>query len=148
LFITDIGEITPENEMLYAVMAAFAQEQWRMILKNTRAGHRRRAEEGRMPMRLTPPLGYRIVKNHETGPDGQQPGEYYVVEEEARVVRQIFTLYASGLSLRAICRFLHDSGIAVLQPEKSKEPVPMWKPATVRGILQNRAYVGFAVWGK
>ena len=62
-------------------------------------------------------------------------GRYYVVPEEAKVVRQIFEMYLSGMGLMAIAKALNEAGITTINDS-------LWRPSTLKGILTNEKYTG------
>lgn len=81
----------------------------------------------------------------------------YVVDEEAAgAVRQIFRWKLQEVSVYTIVEQLKASGVE--SPERHKRRVGTrtgdniqgqgWCPSTVRGILQNRAYIGEMICGK
>ena len=73
-----------------------------------------------------PPYGYRIGTK----------GNLEVVPEEASIIELIFSLYArDGLGLRRIAQQLNQQSIPTRRGH-------LWNMVSVRGILQNRAYVG------
>ncbi|PWC57421.1 recombinase family protein, partial [Azospirillum sp. TSH58] len=87
--------------------------------------------------------GYDVV-------DGDKPGGGYrrINTTEAAVVRRIFTLYADGMSPRAIARLLNDEGV-------TGPTGGAWLDTTIRGqvargtgILNNVNYVGVLSWGR
>ena len=69
-----------------------------------------------------------------------QDGRYAIQPEEAAVVRNIFSLYCSGLSAAAIARQLNDQGV------KSSRGFP-FTPQGVLRIVGNERYIGVYVWG-
>lgn len=81
---------------------------------------------------------------------------YVIDEEAAAVVRQIFQWKLQGVSLYRIIDQLKAEGIE--SPERRKRRVGTrtgeniqgqgWCPSTIRGILQNRAYIGDLICGK
>lgn len=84
--------------------------------------------------------GYRCVPGH--------PGELEVVEEEAEVIRRIFSAYAGGRPPREIAGELNREGIA---PPRGTR----WNASTINGNAQrgnglifNELYVGRIVWNK
>src|SRR2546429_243949 len=62
-----------------------------------------------------------------------------VVEHEAAVVRQMFTRFYAGDSLRGIVAWLAAQGV----PTRSGRP---WNPSSVRTILTNPRYAGRVVY--
>ena len=81
---------------------------------------------------------------------------YVVDEEAAAVVRRIFQWKLQGVSLYRIIDQLKAEGVE--SPERRKRRVGTrtgdniqgegWCPSTIRGILQNRAYIGELICGK
>lgn len=114
------------SEMLLTVLAAFAQEESRSISANITWGVRKRFEDGQE--RWAKIYGYR--KNFDTGET------YIVVENEAEVIRLIFSLYEKGLSTTEVGRELEKRQI--LTPAGKK----VWNGALVRSILVNEKYCG------
>jgi site-specific DNA recombinase len=83
-----------------------------------------RAENGQ------PPAGVRLTGYTMAG---------VVVEHEAVVVRQMFTQFHAGDSLRGIVAWLTEQGV----PTRSGRP---WNPSSVRTILTNPRYAGRVVY--
>lgn len=81
---------------------------------------------------------------------------YVVDEEAAAVVRQIFEWKMQGVSVYQMIDQLKAGGIE--SPERHKRKAGTrtgdniqgegWCPSTIRGIMQNRAYVGEMIYGK
>ncbi len=70
-----------------------------------------------------------------------------VDEAQAAIVRQIFTLYASGYSLKRIAKLLNAERVPSPQPQKGRIS-RSWCPSSLRTILHNQRYRGVVVWGK
>ena len=70
------------------------------------------------------------------GYDKDSFGKLVIVEEEAEVIRYIYSSYLSGLSVREIAENL---SAAKIPTEKGKE---VWNSETVRNILRNEKYCG------
>ena len=93
------------------------------------------------------PYGYATVR--EIGPDGELVrGKRCIVEEEAEIVRRIFTEFAAGRSSIAIAKRLNAD--AVPSPRAGK-----WNPSTIQGhrgrgvgILSNPLYIGRQVFNR
>ena len=83
-------------------------------------------------------------------------GRYVVDEEAAAVVRQIFEWKRQEVSVYTIVERLKVGGVE--SPERHKRRAGTrngdniqgegWCPSTIRGILQNRAYIGEMICGK
>jgi site-specific DNA recombinase len=77
--------------------------------------------------------------------------EREIDKKEAAVVRRIFTLYDSGLGLKAIGKQLTREGAPSPKPPNRKDgltPLSGWAPSTVRSVLTRELYRGVSVWGK
>lgn len=111
------------------------------LADKTRRGLRGRIEQGRSGGGLC--YGYKAI----AAPDGQ-PGGRATVEQEAAIVRRIFSSFAVGKSPRAIAAELNRDNI----PGPGGRP---WGDTTIRGhalrgtgILRNELYVGRLVWNR
>lgn len=71
--------------------------------------------------------------------------------EQSKVVRTIFSMYASGFGLRAITLKLNEQDIEPPGKERQLRKgivAPSWCPNAVRSILRNRKYVGDWTWNR
>jgi site-specific DNA recombinase len=85
-------------------------------------------------------FGYRS----EHGADGVR---LTVKESEASVLRRIFEMSASGLSLKAIARTLNEEGVP--SPRRSNGSGPAtWCPTAIRAMLRNELYIGRLIWNR
>src|SRR5262249_9539064 len=106
------------------------------ILDRSRRGTIHKAKIGDPTILPKLPYGYKRTKN-------ERQTVIEIVEVEASIVRKIFSLYVhERLSLNEICRRL--GGEQVKSPKGNSR----WYPATISGILKNRAYTGSAAYGK
>lgn len=96
------------------------------------------------------PFGY--MKNK------YNPQELLIVQEEAEVIKRIFSLSLEGNNLTEICKILNDGGVKTPLEYKNarkkqdrKELMQghkYWQPAVVRTILTNETYTGSMVYNK
>ncbi|MDL2254492.1 recombinase family protein [Ruminococcaceae bacterium OttesenSCG-928-I18] len=93
------------------------------------AGVAQKAQQG-VFLGGVPPLGYDVHK-----------GAYVVNEREARAVRAIFSIYATGGSYNAIIDKVAALGV------KGKRGQPIGKNS-LNSILQNERYIGIYTWNK
>jgi site-specific DNA recombinase len=70
-----------------------------------------------------------------------------VREDQASVVRRIFTMYSGGNSLQRISKTLNAEGVTSPQPQKGRIS-QSWCPSSIRTILRNDRYRGRVIWGK
>ncbi|MBQ2623202.1 recombinase family protein [Candidatus Saccharibacteria bacterium] len=68
--------------------------------------------------------GYQVVSS-----------QYIVIPEEAKVVKQIYEMYLSGMGLMAIAKKLNQDNITTINGVK-------WRPSTLKGVLTNEKYTG------
>lgn len=90
--------------------------------------------------------------------DPEQKGHLIIDEEAARVVREIFTLFAQGYGKTAIARMLNDRGIpnpteykrqkGLRYRQPRTENSTLWQYYTIADMLKNETYIGNLVQGK
>ena len=66
--------------------------------------------------------------------------------EEANIIRRVFTLYADGLSIKAVTKRLNRDHVKSPRPRPGREQ--SWAPSSVRHILQNERYRGIVTYGR
>ncbi|CAO3403955.1 recombinase family protein [Azospirillum palustre] len=138
LYTPDFGEISTIH---VAIMGMMAQMQFREIGQKTRRSHLGLAREGRIPGGKA--YGYDVV-------DGDKAGGGYrrINADEAAVVHRIFTLYADGMSPRAIARLLNDENVPGPRGRRWVDTTIRGQVARGTGILNNANYVGVLEWGR
>lgn len=114
----DTGEIS--SEMLLAIYSQFAQEESMSISRNCRLGVKKRMMDGTYK-NSSMPFGYDYVN-----------GKLQINPEKAKIVRQIFDWYVSGIGMNEIAVRLNSLGVR-------KE---VWRHGTIRHILTNERYIG------
>ena len=128
----NLHSLDPKCEVMLTIMSSLAQEESRSISENVRWGIRKSMQEGKVNLPYACFLGYR------KGEDGRPE----IVEEEAKIVREIYDAYLSGKSIHYIADELTARGI----------PTPMgkskWSVSTIRSILGNEKYKGDALLQK
>ncbi|WP_194726320.1 recombinase family protein [Noviherbaspirillum malthae] len=130
---------TPEDELLLQVQGMMAEYERAKILERSRRGKRHKAQTGQVSVLSGAPYGYRYVSVH----DGGGCARYEVVEEDARVVRQIFAWVGhERATIGEVCRRLEEQHILTARGKT------WWDRTTVWGILKNPAYAGQAAFGK
>jgi site-specific DNA recombinase len=130
---------SPEDELLLQVQGMVAEYERAKILERSRRGKRHAAHVGNVTVMSGAPYGYRYVNKHAGGGSAR----YDIIEEEARVVRQIFTwIGQERLSIGEVCRRLQRA------EERTRTGRTQWDRSVVWGILKNPAYKGTAAFGK
>src|SRR5215467_7694477 len=130
---------SPEDELLLQVQGMMAEYERAKILERSRRGKRHAAQVGNVNVLCGAPYGYRYVSKHQGGGRAR----YDIIEEEARVVRQIFTWIGhERLSIGEVCRRLQRA------EERTRTGRTQWDRSVVWGILKNPSYKGTAAFGK
>jgi len=78
--------VSPEDDLLLQVQGMVAEYERAKILERSRRGKRHGARRGSVNVLAGAPYGYRYLGKH----DGGGVARYEIVEEQARVVRQVF----------------------------------------------------------
>jgi len=121
---------SPEDRLLLEIQGAFAEYERAKFMERARRGKLQKARAGQI-MNVRAPYGYRYIRKR----DGAPPS-LVVDDQEAEVVRQIFTWYLEG------------KGVSWIARELSRRRIPTkfgkdrWPRASIYLILQNPAYVG------
>ncbi|AGI47762.1 Site-specific recombinase, DNA invertase [Thermoplasmatales archaeon BRNA1] len=110
------------------IIERIAQLESEQIGERVKIGMKRKAETADGNMGSPNPYGYTSVE-----------GKLVVVEQEAEVVRDIFDMYISGMTMENIATSLAMSDI----PTKNGG---RWSKATVHKILHNPVYAGYLQW--
>ena len=118
----NIRSLSMEGELMLTILASFAQEESRSASENQKWRIQKNFQEG-IPWNGVV-LGYR-----------QKNGKYVVQQDEAAVVRRIFTEYLAGKGTIAIAKGLNADGIL------TRMGVP-WRHTSVAKILHNYNYTG------
>ena len=127
-------ENTPEHRVVDNVEGSF-DEYWRdKIIENTVRGKLEKAEIKGLFVQGAGPYGYRI--------DRYAPGGLAIVEDQARVVKEIFRLYCDGYSLAQVGKALMDAGYPA--PKGGKK----WGNSTIARILAYPVYIGHTYYNK
>jgi site-specific DNA recombinase len=130
---------SPEDELLLQVQGMMAEYERAKIMERSRRGRRHAALRGSVNALVGVPYGYRYIGKHQ----GSGEASVEVLEDEARVVRQIFTWVGRDrIPLQQVCVRLVEAGIPTRSGKK------WWRPGTVARMLRNPAYIGAAVFGK
>ena len=134
----NIDTLTSGGDVLLTILAAIAEQESRTISTNIRWAYQRKFQNGDIILNTGLMLGYtRLPEDDENG-----TGVYEINEEEAAVVRRIFTEYIAGVTITRICRGLEADGIP------TKLGKTKWRTSVIESILTNEKYTGNAILGK
>jgi len=128
----NIYTLDSKGELLITIMSSLAQEESRSLSENITWGQRKRFSDGKVSLPYKHFLGYRKGAN----------GLPEIVEEEAEVVRKIYSLYIMGKTSTAIARQLIEKGIPTPSGKQN------WQSSTIESILTNEKYKGDALLQK
>ena len=70
-----------------------------------------------------------------------------IVEEQANVVRRIFTMCADGMSLAKMAKTLNAEGVLSPEPSRNRKE-RSWCTSSIREMLLNERYKGIQVWNR
>lgn len=130
---------TAEDDLLLQVQGVIAEYERAKILERGRRGRRHAAQSGSVSALTGAPFGYRYVSRTEGG----GVARFEVVEEEAQIVRLVFAwIGLNRVSLREVCRRLRQAGY------QTRGRATNWYASTIRGMLDNPAYIGRAAFGR
>src|ERR1700680_1701430 len=133
-----IGD-TAEDNLLLQVQGIITEDERAKILERVRRGRLHAARSGLVSALTGAPFGYRYIRRDQGG----GVARIEVIEDEARIVRSIFAWVGiDRLSLREVCRRLQQMGC------RGRRGLRHWNATTIRGMLDNPAYIGRAVLGR
>ena len=128
LFVNDnINTAMPDAELRLTIMASMAQDEVRRLSERVKFGMNRAIERGEI---LGNDMLYGYKKDKDTG-------KLNIIEEEAKVVKKIFELYAiEKLSLSKIVNKLNNEGLKTKQEKK-------WSISAISRMIENPKYKGY-----
>lgn len=118
----NLYSMSGEGEMLLTLLASVAQEEARSVSENMKWRIKKNFEEGLPWGALL--YGYK-VENY----------KYFIVEEEAKVIKLIYQMYLAGLGKEKIAKELNNLGYRTRMGAK-------WSDSSIRKILTNYDYTG------
>ena len=97
----NITSLSESGELMLTVLSAFAQEQSYNVSEDCKWRIKKQFEQGILPMCLQRLYGYKRTDD----------GGFEIIDDEAKVIRLIFSSYLSGMGLKRICDDLNAKGI-------------------------------------
>ncbi len=140
LIVSHPMEQGPEGWLFFQMRGALSEYERAKILERTRRGSLGRAKAGN-PWGGQVPLGYRAVRE-------PHKARWEIVEEEAALVRRIFTMCLSGMSTYAIALQLSRARVLTRGNGRRILQAGIWQASSVHRILANEAYAGRTYWNK
>ena len=123
------GSFNPEAELMISLYCGIAEGENKSHSENVRWGLKRHAENGTSKLYNKPCYGYR--QNND--------GVLEIVAEEAVIVRRVYAMYLSGMSIVKIKAALEDNKIP------SPTGKDQWSKHTLEFMLTNTKYYGTSV---
>lgn len=117
-----IYTLSGDGELLLTILASYAQEEARSVSENMKWRIKKNFQEGKPWGALL--YGYKVIDF-----------KYYIVEEEAKVIKLIYELFLNGYGKGGIAKKLNDLGFKTRNGSR-------WSDASVRTILRNYDYTG------
>lgn len=120
-----------DKQMYQAIrmIAAMSQEESYSKSENIKWGIRQNFRRGNVKLNYTNFLGYTKDDN----------GNLVIVEDEAKIVRLVYTLFLDGYGYRQIKKHLENNNI------KTATGKDVWSTSTIDRILSNEKYVGSVI---
>ena len=118
-----------DSEMIITLLSSFAQESSHEKSVSVKWGYQRQFEKGKVYAANL--YGYK--SNH---------GELIIIEEEAKIVREVYAMYIQGMSDREIADNLTGRNISTKRGKKK------WNASAIRSMLTNEKYTGNSRNGK
>lgn len=124
-----INTFTIDGEFLLSVLSSVAQIEAENLRSHITTAFRQRMEMG-INLHKVRTYGYEYID-----------GEITVVQEEAKVIKEIYEMYLNGNSTAKIKKYLDDNNIPTLKGKK-------WNEGTIYQILKNSMYTGDLAQGR
>jgi DNA invertase Pin-like site-specific DNA recombinase len=125
----NIHSMNGDGELMLTILASYAQEESRSVSENCKWRIRKRFQQGEIVnMRFM--YGYRINN-----------GQIEIDQEQAEIVRKIYTYYINGLGCDRIAGKLRETGALTYRGRQ-------WTAKRVLAILNNEKYSGNALLQK
>lgn len=121
----NIETISGDGELMLTVLSSFAQEESKNVSDNLKWRVKRKFQRGELIINTTRFLGY----------DRDEFGDLVINEEQAKIVRRIFTEYLKGKGTSAIAKDFNKEKVPTVAGGK-------WYGSTILGILKNEKYKG------
>ena len=130
----NIDTRTMDSEFLLTLLASLAEDESHSISSNCRWGIQKRFQDGTYRI-STAPYGYDV-----------KDGNLVINEDEAEVVREIFSLYLTGEGIRSIADSLNSRGISTKRAGEVWQDGSCvsgkWDPSVIGDILDSLTYTG------
>lgn len=120
-----------DGELFLSILSAIAQQEVENISASVKKGLQFKMSRGEL-VGGTRCLGYDYDR---------ETRNFFIIEEEANLVKEIFELYTNGAGCDLIARKLNERGLKTVRGND-------WSGSTILGIIRNEKYVGDIQYGK
>ena len=120
-----INTLSEKSEQMLTILSSIAQTESENISANTKWGFRKQFQDGSFTIG-TPAYGYM----------NDEDGQLIIKEDEAEIVRRIFTEYLNGKGTYIIAKGLNNDNIPTIRTAEQ------WTDTAVIDILKNPIYAG------
>jgi len=128
----NINTLEMAGELLLTVLSSVAQQESETLSSHIKLGFKMKKERGEL-VGFNSCYGYYYdAKNN----------EMIIQEDEAEIIKMIFSNYIKGFGCTTIAQMITDMGIV------SPMGRPKWHDSTIRNILRNEKYTGDVISGK
>jgi DNA invertase Pin-like site-specific DNA recombinase len=125
----NINTLSGDGELLLSLLASFSQEESRNVSENVKWYYKKKFENGEL-------AGFRFMYGYDI-----KRGEVEINEEQAAVVRRIFSMYLDGMGTTAISDTLRNENIRGIRGGE-------FVPHSISALLRNEKYTGNALFQK
>ena len=122
----NINSLPPDSEFMITMYGAMAQSESESISGNVKWGKKRAMEAGKVS------IAYKNLYAYEKGTDGKPAP----IPAQAEIVRELYTRYLAGASLRELKDWLENGNHPTVAGGTA------WSITAVKGILTNEKYCG------
>ena len=119
----------PKDKFIFGIKAMMAEEYSRDLSKKGNAAKKRRQEKGK-PIITNRTWGFKNINS-----------QIYIDEEEAKIIKKIYQMFANGFGGRVVARTLREDGVRNRNGKTLSEN-------TIREIVKNPLYKGIVVMNK
>jgi site-specific DNA recombinase len=125
---------TPQGMLTLQMLGSFAEFERNLINERTRSGRVVTARSGKYAGGKIP-YGYTITDS-----------KFMVIESEAKLVRQMFQMYAEGKSYGFIAKYISSLQKQSGDDSGSSDATKTWSRTSICYILRNTAYTGLLTY--
>ena len=136
-----IDSTVPNWELMFGIQSIVSQQSVRDTQHRVVRGMIGQLERGFMV--ATPPFGYQLDRKFDDS--GNRIGTHWRIDEqEAAIVREIYTLRRNGASFNSIAEILNRRGVP--PPRAPRKTAGYWRPGMLFKLLGNPIYRAEFVW--